>query len=120
MYYKPKPIVSQLSTKIAAAATMDSVKKYVDGKRLTLTATITTAWEGGAAPYIQTVAVPGLLATDMPHVAPVYSSSFATALEQKAAWAMIGYANTEEGKITFVCFEEKPATAVPIQIEVLR
>lgn len=93
-----------------------------DGKaaRSTATATITTTWTGSAAPYTQDVAVSGLLATDTPHITPAYSDTLATALAQKEAWALVGEADAGAGKITFTCFEDKPTTAIPIQIEVLR
>lgn len=95
-------------------------KAYVDSKRITATATITTTWTGSAAPYTQDVAVSGLLATDTPHITPVYSDTLATALAQKEAWALVSEADAGVGKITFTCFEDKPTTAIPIQIEVLR
>lgn len=102
-------------------ATGDAATKgYVDGKRFTKTATITTTWSGSVAPYTQSVNVSGILASDQPHIAPVYSSTFATAVKQKEAWSMVDYAQADNGKITFVCFEDKPTTAIPIQIEVMR
>ena len=103
-------------TDAADAAT----KAYVDGKRFTKTATISASWSGSAAPYTQSVTVSGILATDFPHITPVYSSTLATALAQKEAWSMVSKAVSNSGKITFTCFEEKPATAIPIQIEVIR
>lgn len=103
-------------TDAADAAT----KAYVDGKRFTKTATISASWSGSAAPYTQSVTVAGILATDFPHITPVYSSTLATALAQKEAWSMVSKAVSNSGKITFTCFEEKPATAIPIQIEVTR
>lgn len=95
-------------------------KSYVDAKRFTATAAIGTAWIGSAAPYTQSVTVSGILATDNPHITPVYASSFSTALAQKEAWSKVSEAVTESGKISFACFEEKPTTAIPIQIEVMR
>lgn len=94
---------------------------YYGKAPLHLTATITAAsWTGSAAPYTQTVAVTGILATDYPHVAPVYSDTLATAIAQREAWACVGEAVTGAGTITFTCFEDKPTTAIPIQIEVMR
>lgn len=93
---------------------------YTDSRHITKTATITTTWSGSAAPYTQVVTVSGILASDLPHITPVYSAAFATAVQQKEAWSMVNYAEAGDGKITFVCFENKPATAIPIQIEVNR
>ena len=97
-----------------------AAETYTDSKHLSFTATISTNWTGSSAPYKQTVSISGILATDRPHIAPVYSSTVATALEQKEAWAMVSDADTSAGSITFTCFEDKPDTAIPIQIEVNR
>ena len=94
-------------------------KGYVDSKRKTWTTTITTPWSG-SGPYTQSVTVSGILASDMPHITPVYSSDNATAIAQKEAWACVSNAVTAANAITFSCFEDKPATAIPIQIEVMR
>ena len=96
-----------------------ATKGYVDGKRLTKTATITTTWSG-SGPYTQAVSVSGILATDMPHIMPVYSTTNATAIKQKEAWSCVSKAVTAAGEITFTCFVEKPATEIPIQIEGMR
>ena len=95
-------------------------KSYVDGKHVLRAATITTTWKGSAAPYTQSVTVSGILSTDYPHITPVYSTTNSTAIAQKEAWAKVSKATTASGLITFTCFEEKPTTAIPIQIEVMR
>lgn len=97
----------------------EEAKSYTDSKRLTKTATITTTWSG-SGPYTQAVSVSGILATDMPHIMPVYSTTNATAIAQKEAWACVSKAETSANTITFTCFEEAPTTAVQIQIEVMR
>ena len=88
--------------------------------RVSYTGTITTTWTGSSAPYTQAVTVSGILATDCPHITPVYSSTLSTALAQKEAWSMVSKAETSANTVTFTCFEEKPTTAIPIQIEVIR
>lgn len=103
----------------AETAAKEEAKAYTDSKRKTWTATITTTW-AGSGPYTQSVTVSGILASDMPHIAPVYSSDNATALAQKEAWSCISKAVTAANSITFACFEDKSATAIPIQIEVMR
>lgn len=110
---------TQAARKGYVDAAKEEAKAYTDSKRKTWTATITTTWSG-SGPYTQSVAVPGILASDMPHITPVYSSDNATALAQKEAWACVSNAVTEANTITFACFEDKPATAIPIQIEVMR
>lgn len=107
------------NVKAPAAATDAATKGYVDEKRKTFTATVGTGWTG-SGPYTQTVAVSGILATDIPHIMPVYSSDNATAIAQKEAWSCVSKAEAAAGGIKFTCFEDKPTTAVPIQIEVMR
>ena len=97
-----------------------ATKGYVDGKRITKAATIPTNWSGSSAPYTQSISVTGILSTDAPHITPVYSSTLETALMEKDAWAMVSKAETSDGTVTFTCFEDKPTTAISIQIEVNR
>ena len=73
-------------------------------------ATITTGW-GDSAPYYNTVAVPGILATDTPHITPVYTNT-ETVLAEKEAWGMVTYAVSGDGSITFVCYKDKPTVAI--------
>ena len=110
---------TQAARKGYVDAAKEEGKAYTDSKRKTWTATITTTWSG-SGPYTQSVTVSGILASDMPHITPVYSSDNATALAQKEAWACVSKAVTEANSITFTCFEDKPAAAIPIQSEVMR
>lgn len=96
-----------------------ATKDYVDGKRAAYTAVLGTGWTG-SGPYTQTVAVAGILATDMPHIMPVYDAANATAIAQKEAWSCVSKAEAAAGGIKFTCFEDKPGAAVPLQIEVMR
>ncbi|MEA4912182.1 MAG: hypothetical protein VB092_06200 [Oscillospiraceae bacterium] len=89
-------------------------------KRETYTAEITATWTGSAAPYTQEVAITGVLASDAPHITPVYSDTLSTAIDQKEAWAMVSEADAGAGKIIFTCFEDKPTVAIPIEVEVMR
>lgn len=96
-----------------------ATKDYVDGKRKTFTATLGTGWTG-SGPYTQTVAVSGILASDMPHVVPVYDADNTTAQAQREAWGCVSRGVAAAGGIQFTCFGDKPETAIPIQIEVMR
>lgn len=87
--------------------------------RQTYTATLGTGWTG-SGPYTQTVAVSGILASDMPHVAPVYDADNTTAQAQREAWGCVSRGVAAAGGIQFTCFGDKPETAIPIQIEVMR
>ena len=102
-----------------ATMRQEDIRAYVDGKRFTVSATITTGWTGDSAPYYNTVEVPGILAVDTPHITPVHTNTD-TVMAEKEAWGMVTYAVSGDGSIMFVCYEDKPATAIPIQIEVMR
>ena len=110
---------TQAARKVYVDAAKEEVKAYTDSKRKTWTATITTTWSG-SGPYTQSVTVSGILASDMPHITPVYSSDNAAAIAQKEAWACVSKAVTAANSIKFTCFEDKPTTAISIQIEVIR
>lgn len=87
---------------------------------VTATATLLASGWSSSTPYSQTVTVAGMLATDNPHISPVYSDTLATAIDQKEAWEAVSKAVTADGTITFSCFEDKPTTDIPIQVEVNR
>ena len=87
--------------------------------RQTYTATLGTGWTG-SGPYTQTVTVAGVLASDMPHVVPVYDADNTTAKAQREAWGCVSRGVAAAGGIQFTCFGDKPETAIPIQIEVMR
>ena len=111
---------SKITGLAAPSAPADAVTKaYADAKRFTASAALGTGWSA-SAPYTQTVPVPGLLETDIPHVAPVYDPDPAAALAQREAWAMVCQAEAGTDSLTFAFFENCPGAAVPIQIEVMR
>lgn len=109
------------NVKAPAAATDAATKGYVDGKRLVLTTTIPASWTGSAEPYTQTISVPGILATDTPHIMPVYTDpNYSVTLAQIEGWSKIVSAFSGDGVIAFYCRPDKPTVAIPIQIEVMR
>lgn len=94
---------------------------FVNLVRNTFTATLASgSWSGASAPFTQAVSITDLLATDTPHVTVDYSATLATALLEKEAWALVSYAESSAGTITFTCLEEKPTVALNIVIEVTR
>lgn len=97
----------------------EALQKELPKKRMVREVTIGTGWKGNG-PYTQDVEVAGILATDMPHVGPVYDENAETAAAQKEAWGYVDMGIAYNGKITFTCMEEKPETEIPIQIEVMR
>lgn len=82
--------------------------------------TIGTTWVGSSAPYTQTITVTGILATDTPFVFPVFDSDNTIAIAQQTAWNNCSQITTAANSITVTCFSEKPTTAIPIQLKVVR
>lgn len=98
-------------------------KEYVDSKRIAATVSLkSTGWATttGEAPYTQAVAVAAILATDTPHWGVVYSDSDSLRKEEKVAYSLVDDMETDDGSVTFTCFEERPATDLTIQMEVNR
>ena len=96
-------------------------KGYVDGKHFLATVSLPAAgWAGDAAPYTQTVAVPGILETDTPHYGVVYSGTAEEKTAQKEGFALVDDLDTGAGNVTFTCFEEAPEVDLTIQLEVNR
>lgn len=93
---------------------------YVDGKRKLFSVTLLAANWNGEGPYTQTVAVEGILSTDMPHYSAVYSADPEVRLDQKESFAMVDDLYTESDRVTFACFEERPGVDLSIQMEVFR
>lgn len=113
--------LNRLTNVIAPSSPNDAANKnYVDSKHLSSVATLLADGWSEEAPYTQAVTVAELLATDSPHVAPVYSDDTDTAIKQQEAWGMVSKSVTEDGNITFTCFEGKPEVDIPIQLEVNR
>ena len=83
------------------------------------TATLSTSWSG-SGPYTQTVNISGITSDMVPVVDVVLSSTSSTAKNQLAAWACVGKIVTNNGSITATCYDEKPATSIPIQLLVVQ
>lgn len=83
------------------------------------TATVSTVWTGDAAPYTQSVSVPGMTAADSPVVDIVPSSDFDTAQDQLDAFACI-YRIVPGADSVTVYSSEPTDTAVPIQLLCIR
>lgn len=97
-------------------------KLYADTRVVRDSYTITlpsTGWTN-SAPYSQTVTVNGILATDTPYIAPVYSSTSSTATAEKKAWNFVSMAESFDNTVVFTCFNNKPATNLNLKIEVVR
>ena len=96
----------------------DRLKEYSSTRIFTLSLPA-SGWSA-SAPYTQSVAVSGVLSTDMPHWGVAYSDEVATALAQKEAFAVLDDLDTADGSVTFTCFEDKPEIDLTIRLEVNR
>ena len=94
----------------------DSVTVVYNGT-LRATAMLSASGWSDTAPYTQSVAVDGILATDCPHYGVVYTDAYAA---EKEAFALVDDLETAGGRVTFTCFDEKPKVDLNIQMEVNR
>lgn len=84
------------------------------------TVTLTVAgWTGNSAPYVQTVTVSGITASVVPFVAPSYSDTVVTGLEQQAEWSKVTKAVSGADSITFKCYKEKPTVELTALVKVV-
>lgn len=99
-----------------------NIQTQLNGKAITntYTATLSTSWSGSSAPYTQTVTVSGITSSDTPIVDVVLSTTTSTALSQLEAWGCVSKITTSTNSITATCLEDKPTTAIPIQLKVVR
>ena len=115
--------VTEAKTSAASASTTANEAKTVANSKATTkvyTATIGTSWSGSAAPYTQTVSVPGILSSDTPIVDINFSSiAYSDKEDIVTAWSSIYRITTSNNSIT-VYADETTATAVPIQLKVVR
>ena len=97
------------------------IGESTDGKHLFFAAYLnSTSWQGSSAPYTQSVDVEGILETDRPHYAPVYSDAISTKRLEKKAWDCVSDTDTRDGSVLFTCFDKKPTFGVNVMIEVNR
>ena len=104
----------------AAGNALTESKKYTDSKHMSVQISVPASGWSASAPYTQSISVSGLLATDNPHVFPVYSDTLATAVNQVESWAMVSTATTSSGSLILKCFEDKPTVDLTLMVEVNR
>lgn len=96
-------------------AVITSLDTRLDLQERVLTATIPITGWSGTAPYSVVVTITGL--TDSrPDINPIYSATLATALLEKESWNKISYIDCTANTMTVYCFEEKPTTAINVEL----
>lgn len=81
----------------------------------------TANYSGSAAPYTQTVSVPGILASDEPLVGLIPdANNVTTAQNQEKAWGNVSRIVTNNNSITIYCNKKKPEVALNLRLVVFR
>lgn len=81
----------------------------------------TANYSGSAAPYTQTVSVPGILASDEPFVGLIPdANNVTTAQNQEKAWGNVSRIVTNNNSITIYCNKKKPEVALNLRLVVFR
>ena len=96
---------------------MGYLESYVNLKHMDAMVTLTAAGWSDTAPYTQSVAVEGLLASDRPHYGVCYSESWEA---EKEAFALVDKLEACNGMAEFTCYEDRPGCDLTIQMEVNR
>lgn len=92
------------------------VQTTSDNRTVTLLA---SNWQGDTAPYTQTVSILGVTSDIVPIIAPSYSDTIETALEQRSEWSKITKAVSDTNSIIFKCYEDKPAVNLTAIVKVV-
>lgn len=96
-----------------------SASKIVDGAVSEYyTAIIPTGWNG-SDPYIQTVTINGILATDHPIIDLLPSDTYSDVEDQIDAWGLLYKVVATANTLTFYATDE-PTVAIPIQVRCIR
>lgn len=113
-------VVGEVAEELAAhkneSATLENLGHV---NHVTLTITLDANWEGESAPYVKTVAVEGILATDNPIIDVIMSGDLETDEARQEAWANVYRAVTGDNEITFYA-REKIEVELPVIIKVVR
>lgn len=86
----------------------------------TYQATFPAAGWSGAAPYQQTVAVPGITVLDNPIAGQLFREDNGYNTQALEAWGYVSRIITSEGTITGICFEDRPGVDIDVQLKVVR
>jgi hypothetical protein len=101
-----------------ASITVAKIKENARTQYFDITLTI-DGWTGDVAPYVQAVAVEGLLETDRAVVRFSAPDNFADLEAHQAAFSLLYKAESADGAITLYA-KEKPETAFSVMLEVAR
>ena len=124
MSYNTKNYTEQGGEKTVIGGTLEiKSDAQINGLSELYTTTLTAlGWvdTSGNAPFIQTVNIQGILATDTPIIDVVLSSTAETAKSQLEAFSCLSKIETADGSITATCLDTKPTIDIPIKLKVIR
>lgn len=124
MSYNTKNYTEQGGEKTVIGGTLEiKSDAQINGLSELYTTTLTAlGWTdtSGNAPFIQTVNIQGILATDTPIIDVVLSSTSETAKSQLEAFSCLSKVETADGSITATCLDTKPTIDIPIKLKVIR
>lgn len=124
MSYNTKNYTEQGGEKTVIGGTLEiKSNAQINGLSELYTTTLTAlGWTdtSGNAPFIQTVNIQGILATDTPIIDVVLSSTTETAKSQLEAFSCLSKIETADGSITATCLDTKPTIDIPIKLKVIR
>lgn len=124
MSYNTKNYTEQGGEKTVIGGTLEiKSDAQINGLSELYTTTLTAlGWTdtSGNAPFIQTVNIQGILATDTPIIDVVLSSTTETAKSQLEAFSCLSKIETADGSITATCLDTKPTIDIPIKLKVIR
>lgn len=124
MSYNTKNYTEQGGEKTVIGGTLEiKSDAQINGLSELYTTTLTAlGWAdtSGNAPFIQTVNIQGILATDTPIIDVVLSSTTETAKSQLEAFSCLSKIETADGSITATCLDTKPTIDIPIKLKVIR
>ena len=111
------PVIVQAPVEAMNPATKIYVDNAISSTHMRAQVVLPVSGWSSTAPYTQTVAVSGILATDQPHYGVVYSGNWDA---EREAFGFVDDLDTAAGSVTFICFEDKPEVNLTIQLEVNR
>lgn len=114
------PLFVQAPTADSHAAPKGYVDTSVRGTYAAWTVSVPASGWTGDGPYTQTISVPGVLASDRPHICLVPADDVTIAETQEEAWGCVSRGVANDGTVVFTCYEEKPEVNITVQVEVNR
>lgn len=99
--------------------TINMINNTKSNKKKVYNIKIDTTWTGTEAPYTKTIAVQGMLATDIANLEPIWSITLETRQTEKEEYKKISMVTSEENSITLTCDEDIPTVSLNARLEVV-